>query len=95
MSGKQTAYYVYRMRYLIHINVAPKSAGKVSENKFVRTDSKLRTLDNFLHPPSIISRPTPITAEKPTESAAVSSSDIEMEDVREEAAEVMPEAQYV
>ncbi|KAH8547540.1 DNA mismatch repair protein Mlh1 [Umbelopsis sp. PMI_123] len=74
---------------------APKSAGKVSENKFVRTDSKLRTLDNFLHPPSIISRPTPITAEKPTESAAVSSSDIEMEDVREEAAEVMPEAQSI
>lgn len=29
---------------------APKPAGKITENKFVRTDSKLRTLDNFLQP---------------------------------------------
>ncbi|KAJ2961592.1 hypothetical protein NQZ79_g3184 [Umbelopsis isabellina] len=29
---------------------APKPVGKITENKFVRTDSKLRTLDNFLQP---------------------------------------------
>ncbi|KAG2185059.1 hypothetical protein INT43_000972 [Umbelopsis isabellina] len=29
---------------------APKPSGKINENKFVRTDSKLRTLDNFLQP---------------------------------------------
>jgi hypothetical protein len=28
----------------------PKPASKITENKFVRTDSKLRTLDNFLQP---------------------------------------------
>ncbi|GAB5590145.1 DNA mismatch repair protein [Umbelopsis nana] len=33
----------------VNDDVLPKLMGRVSENKFVRTDSKLRTLDNFLH----------------------------------------------
>jgi hypothetical protein len=65
----------------------------VSENKFVRTDSKLRTLDNFLHTPSIISKPTPTAAEKRLESEAVDSPDIVMGDIDEDVTEVVAETQ--
>ncbi|GAB5586850.1 DNA mismatch repair protein Mlh1 [Umbelopsis nana] len=49
--------------------IAPKSTGRVSENKFVRTDSKLRTLDNFLHVSAPANKMLP-PASKPTETEA-------------------------
>lgn len=76
-------------------NVAPKPTGKVSENKFVRTDSKLRTLDHFLHTPSIISKPTPSAANEPLESEFVDSPEVVMRDVDEDVTEVVAETQYV
>ncbi|KAG2181878.1 hypothetical protein INT44_008694 [Umbelopsis vinacea] len=72
-------------------NIAPKSTGKVSENKFVRTDSKLRTLDNFLHTPSIISKPTQTAAEKRPEYEAADPPDVVMGDAGDDATETVTE----
>jgi hypothetical protein len=74
-------------------DVAPKPTGKVSENKFVRTDSKLRTLDNFLHKPSIISKPTQTAAEQQHEFEIIGSPDVVMGDAGEDATEMAAEAQ--
>ncbi|KAI9288731.1 histidine kinase-like ATPase [Umbelopsis sp. AD052] len=74
-----------------YTQVSPKSTGKVSENKFVRTDSKLRTLDNFLHTPSIISKPTQTAAEKRPEYKAADPPDVVMGDAGDDATETITE----
>ncbi|KAI8580020.1 hypothetical protein K450DRAFT_238976 [Umbelopsis ramanniana AG] len=74
---------------------APKPTGKVSESKFVRTDSKLRTLDNFLHTPSTISKPTQTAAEERPESEATGSPDVVMVDAGQDATEIVAEAPSV
>ncbi|CAO3677948.1 unnamed protein product [Umbelopsis vinacea] len=66
---------------------APKTIGKVSENKFVRTDSMLRTLDSFLH----ASAPTPAQAAALASAKTLPEKHSDVEDVVMEEAETVAE----
>lgn len=69
---------------------APKTIGKVSENKFVRTDSMLRTLDSFLH----ASAPTPAQAAALASAKTLPEKHSDVEDVVMEEAETVAEQRY-